>query len=92
MSWYSVQPRDQTLFVKGYQFFSFIKTMGRNIGKNIIKNLSSKYSQKRLDHAKQSATDAPRFVLKRAIQKISEAICDSIGNKITIKYFRNGWK
>ena len=32
--------------------------MGRNIGKNISRNLSSKYSQKLLDHAKQSATDA----------------------------------
>ena len=32
--------------------------MGKNHGKNISKNLSSKYSQKLLDHAKQSATDA----------------------------------
>ena len=32
--------------------------MGKNHGKNISKNLSSKYSRKRLDHAKQSATDA----------------------------------
>ena len=46
---YSVQPRDQ-IFVKGYGFFSF----ARNMGKNIIKSLSSKYSQKLLDHAKQS--------------------------------------
>ena len=30
--------------------------MGKNIGKYISKNLSGKYSQKRLDHAKQSVT------------------------------------
>ena len=40
--------------------------MGKNIGKNINKNLSHKYSQKRLDHAKQSTTDA----LKTASKKI----------------------
>ena len=32
--------------------------MGKNIRKNISWNLSSKYIQKLLDHAKQSATDA----------------------------------
>ena len=32
--------------------------MDKNIGKNISKNLSGKYSQKFLDHAKQSAADA----------------------------------
>ena len=32
--------------------------MSKNIGKNISENLSSKYSQKRIDHVKQSATDA----------------------------------
>ena len=32
--------------------------MGKNIGKNISKSLNSKYSQKRLDHAKQFATDS----------------------------------
>ena len=52
MTRYSVQPRDR-IFVKGYGFLSF----ARNMGKNISKNLSSKYSQKLLDHAKQSATD-----------------------------------
>ena len=30
--------------------------MSKNIGKNISKNLRDKYSQKLLDHAKQSAT------------------------------------
>ena len=54
---YSIHPRDRT-FVKVYGFLSFAKNMGKNIGKNINKNLSGKYSQKLLDHAKQSATDA----------------------------------
>ena len=31
--------------------------MGKNVGINISKNLSGKYSHKRLDHAKESATD-----------------------------------
>ena len=39
--------------------------MGKNICKNISKNLSGKYTQKRLDHAKQSATD----MLKTASKK-----------------------
>ena len=34
---YSVQPRDQ-IFVKGYGFLSFAKSMGKNMGKNISKN------------------------------------------------------
>ena len=53
---YSVQPRDW-IFINGYGFFSFSKNMGKNIGKNVSKSLSGKYSQKRLNHAKQSATD-----------------------------------
>ena len=40
---YSVQPKDQ-IFVKGYGFLPFAKTMARNISKNISKNFSSKYS------------------------------------------------
>ena len=56
MTRYSVQPRER-IFVKGYGFLSFAKNMGRNLGKNLSKNLGGKYSQKLLDHAKQSATD-----------------------------------
>ena len=77
MTRYSVQPRDR-IFVKGYGFFSFTKNMGKNTGKN----LNYKYSQKRLDHAKQSATDAHRTASKRGIQNTAEAIGDLIGNKI----------
>ena len=41
--------------------------MGKNIGKNTSKNLSGKYSQKRLDHAKKSATDASKTSSKRVV-------------------------
>ena len=51
MTLYLVQPRDR-IFVKGYGFLSFAKSMGRNIDKNVSKKLSSKYSQKLIDHAK----------------------------------------
>ena len=47
--------------------------------------MSSKYSQKLLDHAKQSATDAFITASKRAIQNTTEATGDLIGNKITDK-------
>ena len=49
---------------------------------NISKNVSSKYSQKLLCHAKQSATDALETASKRAIQKAAEATGDLIANKI----------
>ena len=60
-------------------------SFARNIGKNINKNLSSKYSQKLLDHAKQSATNAFQTLSKRAIQKTAEATGDLIGKKLLIK-------
>ena len=60
---YLVQPKGW-IFVKGYGFLSFAKIMGKNIDGNISKKVSSKYSQKRLDHAKQSATDALQLVEK----------------------------
>ena len=66
MTGYSVQQRDK-IFVKGYEFLSFAKNIGRNIGKIINKNLSGKYSQNLIDHAKQSATDAFKTTSKRAI-------------------------
>ena len=46
------------IFVKGYGIFSFAKNMSQNVGKNVIIKLSGKYSQKILDHAKLSASDA----------------------------------
>ena len=53
------------MFVKGYGFSSFAKNMGKNIGKNVSKNLSREYSQKLLDHAKKSTTDALKTTSKK---------------------------
>ena len=60
----SVQTEDW-VFVKGYGFSSFAKNMGKNIGKNVSKNLSREYSQKLLDHAKKSTTDALKTTSKK---------------------------
>ena len=43
--------------------------MGKTIGKNISKTLSGKYKQKRLDHAKQFATDALKISSKKSYLK-----------------------
>ena len=72
MLWYSAQSR-AWIFVKGYEFLSFPKNMGRIFGKNISKNLSGRYSQKLLDYAKQSATDIPKTMSNRVIQKNSRS-------------------
>ena len=56
--------------------------MNKNIGKNISKNLISKHSYKFVAHVKQSAKDILKTSSKRAIQKISEATGELIGNKI----------
>ena len=73
---YSIESRDR-IYGKGYGFLSFAENMG--------KNLSNKCSQKPLDNAKKSATDAIKTASKRAIQKTSEATGDLIGNKIAEK-------
>ena len=73
---YSIEPRDR-IYVKGYGFLSFAKNIG--------KNLNNKYSQKIIDTAKKSTTDAIKTALKRAIQKTAEAIGDLIGNKVADK-------
>ena len=64
--------------MKCYVFLSFAK----NIGMNISKILSGKYSQKLLDSAKKSGTDALKTASKRAIQKTAEATGNLIGKKI----------
>ena len=43
--------------------------MNKDIGNDISKNLSSKCSQKLLDHAEESATDALKTVSERTTQK-----------------------
>ena len=56
--------------------------MGKSIGKNISNSLNSKYSQKRLDHAEQSPTDAFKTFSKRVLPKTAQATGDLIGNKV----------
>ena len=62
--------------------------MGRSHGKKISKNLGSKYSQKHLDHVKQSAADAFKTASKKAIDKKGQATGDLLGNKIVDKTTR----
>ena len=69
---YSIEPTDR-IYVKGYGFLSFAKKM------------NNKYSQKLLDSAKKSRTDAIKTTSKGKIQKIAEATDDLIGNKIADK-------
>ena len=69
---YSTEPRDR-LYVKGYGFMSFSRTM------------SNKYGEKVVDTAKQSATDATKTASKRAIQKTAERTEELVGNKIADK-------
>ena len=66
---YLIEPRDR-LYVKGYGFLSFTKT--------IRKNLNNKYVQK-------SKADAIKTASKKEIQKTAEATRNLIGNKITDK-------
>ena len=57
---YSIEPRNR-IYVKEYGFLSFTKNMG--------KNLRNKCSQKLLDTAKKSTTNAIKTASKKAIQK-----------------------
>ena len=63
---YSFQPRNR-ISVKGCRFLSFPNSIDTNVDENISKNLTGKYSQKLLDHAKQSATDAHKTSSKRSM-------------------------
>ena len=76
MMQHSFQPRDQ-IFLKVYGFLSFAK--------DINKNLSVKYSQNLLDHAKESATDTVKTIIKRVIQETAETAGYLISNKIADK-------
>ena len=61
-------------------------------GKNVSKYLGGKFSQKVLNHSKQSATDTLKTTSKRVIQKTADATGDLTGNKIAykiIKVWRN---
>ena len=80
---YSTESRERR-HVKGYGFLSFARNIGTHAAK-VAKNMSNKYSQKLVDTAKKSATDAIKIASKRAIQKTAEATGDLIGNKIADK-------
>ena len=78
---YSVQPKDR-IFVKGSGRLSFAKNIEKSISKNISKNVSGKYSQKPLDHTKQSGTDVLKTSSRKVIQKTAELTGHLTGNKI----------
>ena len=77
---YSIEPRERR-HVKGYGFLSFARNIGAHAAK-VAKNMSHKYSQKLVDTAKKSATDAIKTASKRANQKTPEATGDLVGIKI----------
>ena len=60
------------IFVKDYGFLPSAKNMGKNIGKNISQNLIGKYSQKLLDHAKNSTTNSLKTSLQSYFYKDSK--------------------
>ena len=80
---YSIEPSNRK-YVKGYEFFSFAKNIGTHATK-IAKSMSNKYSQKRLNSAKISTTDAIKNASKRAIQKTAEETGDLTSKKVTDK-------
>ena len=67
------------------EFLSFAENVSKTICKNISKKSSGKYSQKILDHAKESATDALKTASKRLISKTAAAtdylICNEVSEK-----------
>ena len=69
---YSLEPRDR-IYVKGYVFMSFARSMRNKYGKNLV------------DAATKSATGAVKTASKKAIQKTAEAKGDVIGNKTADK-------
>ena len=80
---YSIEPRERR-HVKRYSFLSFARNIGTHADK-VAKNMSNKYSQKLVDTAKKSATDAIKTASKKAIQKTAEATGDLVDNKIADK-------
>ena len=60
-----IEPKDR-IYVKGYEFLSFAKNMG--------KSLTNKYGQTLLESAKKSTTDAIKTASKRANQKLRKQL------------------
>ena len=69
---YLIEPRDR-IYVKGYGFMLFARSMGNNYGKKLV------------DTAKKSATDEIKTASKTEIKKSAEATGDLVGNKIADK-------
>ena len=61
---YSIELRERR-YVKRYGFLSFARNLGTHATK-IAKNLNNKYSQKLVDSAKKSATDALKIASKNS--------------------------
>ena len=62
---YSIEPRDR-IYVKGYEFLSFAKNVG--------KNLSNKCGQKLIDSAKKYTTDAIKKLQKGQFKKLQKQL------------------
>ena len=84
MTWYSLQSRDR-VFVKGYEFFSIDRNMGKSIGKNMSKIFSGNYWHKVLDHGNQPARDSPKIDSKRTMLETLETIGYLTVNKIAAR-------
>ena len=69
---YLIEPRDR-IYVKGYGFMLFARSMGNKYGKKLV------------DTAKKSATDEIKTASKTEIKKTAEATGDLVGNKIADK-------
>ena len=76
---YLIESRERR-HAKGYGFLSFARNICTHAAK-VAKNMS----QKLVDTAKKSATDAIKTASKRAIQKTAKATGDLDGNKIADK-------
>ena len=80
---YSVQPKDW-IYVKGYDFLSFARNIGKNFGKNIRKNVSRKYNQNFLIMLR-NLLKMHLKLLQISDSKAAKATDDLIGNKTADK-------
>ena len=75
--WQYTHPLTTLSLRNNCEFLSFSKIIGKKLNDN--------YSQKLLDTAKTSVTDALKTALKTSIQTRGEATGDLIGNKLSAK-------
>ena len=81
---YSIEPKDR-IYVKGYEFLSFAKNIGKSLSNKYAATSATNVAQKLIDSAKKCKTDAIKTASKRAIQKTAEATGVLTGNKIADK-------